>query len=270
MRPSHAPGPAGDQARGPEPKGDGPPGWVVEMFGLPGSGKSRLADELVRASAELGLRLDRPSARVAPDVPAASRITRKLGLAAGEVARRPARSSAAARAIVRSQRGGLPAGARRWFHWLVMQRLLSSARDTPGAHLFEEGVLQALWSVGLRGDVGQALERVAAVPTDCALPDLVLVIHAPIEVLDRRLSARASRHSRLQKTSDARARRDELGRGLALERRIQGWWTERFGDAHPVIHIDNGGEIPLEKAAASTAARIARLLGERDRGRGRS
>lgn len=242
------------------------PGFVVELFGLPGAGKSRLAIELVRASADLGLQLDRSSARVDPETPTSMRVPRKLGLAAAECARRPARSGVAARAILRSQFAGGAAGVPRWAHWLVMQRLMTSARATPGAHLFDEGVLQALWSVGLRGDATAALERIAAVPERWALPDLVVFVSAPLDVLDRRLSARASRHSRLQAGDDARARRKELARGRALAERILWWWADEVADTRPVVRIDNGPEVTLEDAASAAIRQIAHHVDTRGRG----
>lgn len=258
------------RARAGRSVGDAPSGrtgsFVIELFGLPGSGKSRLAAELARAPEGAGL--DRPSSRIAPDIPVSVRVPRKLGLAAAECARHPGRSAAAARAMLGSQPEGRTSGARRWFHWLVTQRLMSSARARPGVHLFDEGVLQALWSVGLRGHARSALDRIAAEPARWALPDLVLVVEAPTDELDRRLSARPSRHSRVQEGDDAEARRSELARGHALADRILAWWGEVFGETRPVIRVENGAGASPEDAAAAALPSILRRAEARGGGRG--
>ena len=50
-----------------------------------------------------------------------------------------------------------PEGLGRCVQWAITQRLLTSAGRSPGVHLFDEGLLQSLWSVGLRGDVTPTL-----------------------------------------------------------------------------------------------------------------
>ena len=237
-----------------------PPGFVIELFGLPGVGKSRLVAELLRASAGLELHLDRPVARIDPASPTAVRVGRKLGLAAAECALHPVRSGAAARAIVGSQRAGLAAGMPRWIHWLIVQRLMSSALRSQGSHLFDEGVLQALWSIGLRGDVTPALDQLGEAPGRWALPDLVVFVQAPLEVIRRRLSERSSRHSRLQARGDPRRRRRELARGRDLAERIRGWWVDVVADTRPVLEVDNGPTASLDDLGSSLIHEIVRHI----------
>ena len=249
MLPAHRASPAGGA--------DGSPGLVVELFGLPGVGKSSFAAELLRASTAQGLRLERAGAVIDPGVPGWRRVGRKVVLALGECARRPLRSGIAARAVLRSQDRDIRRGMPRWLHWLVVQRLLSSALDGPGVHLFDEGALQALWSIGLRGDVAPILGRIEGAPGRWALPHLVVFLDAPLEEIDRRLSARASRHSRVQHAADPRSRRAELERGAGLAARILRWW-EGGGGERPVVRVDAGPGTSLRHAASQVIGRIGR------------
>ena len=200
------------------------PGFVVELFGLPGSGKSYLTKELLRISADIGLPMNLPVERVGPAVPSLPRRARKLGLAAGQMLQRPVPSFTTMRSIVMFQRPRTE-GLGRCVQWAITQRLLASAGRSPGVHLFEEGLLQSLWSVGLRGDVTPTLRSLEKRPGRYALPDLVVTVHVSIDEIEDRLAARLSRHSRLQEHVDPIVRKRELGRGAELVGSLVAWWN---------------------------------------------
>jgi hypothetical protein len=90
--------------------------------------------------------------------------------------------------------------------------------------VFDEGLLQALWSVGLRGDVRPTLRLLEMRPGMFTLPDLVVTVQASIDEIEDRLAARVSRHSRLQEHRDPIVRRKELARGAELAGSLVGWW----------------------------------------------
>jgi thymidylate kinase len=94
-------------------------------------------------------------------------------------------------------------------------------------HILDEGVVQSLWSVGVRGDVDpvqEALQAPGAAPT----ADVLVLLSVPPEVAAERLLARTSRHSRLQQLAaeDALA---TIQRGEKLLDRLVQWWTTRPG-----------------------------------------
>jgi AAA domain len=226
------------------------PGFVVELFGLPGSGKSYLAGELLRSSAEIGMPVTLPRGGVGPSVPSLPRMARKLGIVAGQVLQRPVPSFITMRSIVSVQRRPTE-GFSRCVQWAVTQRLLTSAGRRPGVHLFDEGLLQALWSVGLRGDVTPTLRVLERRSVPSAMPDLVVVVHASIDEIQDRLAARHSRHSRLQAHHDPVVRRREIAHGAELVASLVTWWDRVAPGPGRLIEIRNDpGRDPHGEAVA--------------------
>ena len=246
------------------------PGFVVELFGLPGSGKSYLAEELLRISADIGLPMNLPAACVGPAVPSLPRRARKLGLAAGQMLQRPVPSFITMRSIVMFQRPRTE-GLSRCVQWAITQRLLTSASRSPGVHLFDEGLLQALWSVGLRGDVTPTLRSLEQRSGRYAMPDLVVTVHASIDEIEDRLAARLSRHSRLQERLDPIVRRRELARGAELVGSLVAWWEHIAPGPGRLIEIRNdpgrdldGEAVALLDMIASRTHLASRPVAQRD------
>lgn len=199
---------------------------VVEFCGLPGAGKSYLVREVLASTAGGDIDIRLPTEAIGPDVPGVRRIGRKLRLVTGETLRQPVLSVNTMRGIVGSGQGGVSPISSRWVQWMATQRLMAVARSTPGVHLFDEGVTQALWSLGLRGDPSTTLAALRRTVGRWEHPDHIVVLDLPIELIDRRLSERASRHSRLQDVTDAETRRAELAKGKELLERLVDWWVE--------------------------------------------
>lgn len=225
---------------------------VVELCGLPGAGKSFLARELVASSNEADVDVRLPTASIGPDVPTVRRIGRKLRLVTEESLRRPVHSADAIRRTVGSGQGALVPIASRWVQWVATQRLMAVSRSIPGVHLFDEGVTQALWSLGLRGDPSATLATLRRTVGRWDHPDLIVVLDLPIELIEDRLNQRRSRHSRLQDSTDPVARRAELSRGKDLLDRLLDWWLEilpadvsvmRMGEGIGAPQPDGGSEL---------------------------
>jgi hypothetical protein len=232
------------------------PGFVVELFGLPGSGKSHFARELLRSSAEIGMPVNLPVASIGPAVPSLPRMARKLGLVARQVLQRPVPSCVTMRSIVSAQHRRTE-GLSRCVQWAVTQRLLTSAGRSPGVHLFDEGLLQALWSVRLRGDVAPTLRVLEQRSGRYAVPDLVVTVHVSIDEIEDRLSARRSRHSRLQEPGDPIVRRRELARGAELVESLVAWWAHIAPEPGRLIEIRNDPGRDLHGEAVALLGMIA-------------
>jgi thymidylate kinase len=123
--------------------------------------------------------------------------------------------------------------------------------------VLDEGHVQALWSVGLRGDLTPVLEQLDDLgPAFRArAADLLVVVDVPPEVALARLERRRSRHSRIQHL-DRPERLAELRRGADLLDRLAAWWPGR-PDVHPeVVRLDGtaGDGTDLGRLAARIAA----------------
>lgn len=242
-----------------------PPSCIVELCGLPGAGKTWLASALGQEEGTLVTSM--PALGIGPEVPTARRLSRKLGLVAAASIRRPALEATMAKRIWRSGQPRPGDTASRWVQWTGTQALMSRARQAPGVHLFDEGVIQALWSLGLRGDPAGVLEMLTGTPGRWSRPDLVVVVDPPIDLLVRRLRDRPSQHSRVQRIDDDDELHAELVRGRSLLDRLLAWWEEVAEGEASVVRVVDEQEDPVSAVDAS----IRRITaGPSSRGKGLS
>lgn len=230
---------------------------LVEFCGLPGAGKSHLAAALVEGLRRRGIPAHASDASISPDASAIRRIPRKLLAAGREVLDDPAGAVRAGLAIARAERSAGDVVSRS-MQWLVTQHVLDRAMRRAGVHVFQEGVLQALWSIGLRGDPDALLEVLDAGAVPWIRPEVLVVVNAPVEVAAARLDARRSSHSRTQALA-ADERTAELRRGHELLGCLVEWWraSSRGGD---VIEVPNGDDGPRDPEAAEMVDRILARL----------
>jgi hypothetical protein len=203
------------------------PGRVIELCGLPGAGKSTLARKLVQELADRGHTAYAGASAIAPTSPAPRRVAVKAALAMAETLAHPACTAASVTAVFRSGQSHTADVPARALQWTVTQRLLRAARRTPGLHVFDEGVIQALWSLGLCGDARPVLRALDG-SRAWARPDLVVVLEAPLDVVLERLVSRPSRHSRIQ-ALDPILWRPALARGQWLLDQLVSWWSGVYG-----------------------------------------
>jgi thymidylate kinase len=189
-------------------------GLLVELLGLPGSGKTALAREACPALRSRGLDavvVDRP---ISAAVPRTARVVRRTAASARTTLRRPAWTlgSAAQIASVRepTRRDTVSVLAQ----WLAVCDLAARSRRDGGVHLLEEGPLQTLWTLMLRSPDPLPEGLLTRFPP-AARSDLVVVLDVPVEVVEERLHRRASRHSRSQRLDSERTR-EELEHGRRL------------------------------------------------------
>lgn len=209
-------------------------GTIVEFCGLPGAGKTTLSAALRASVCELSPIHD-GTATVAAGVPAGRRVSRKIALAAGHAGRDPVGTARLARAVL-STSEALADPAARLIQWTVTQRLFARARAAGGLHVFDEGVLQALWSMGLRAEVAPVLHGLADGSVGWSRPDLVVLVDEHPDVALQRLRARPSRHSRLQ-LLDAGDQQREMRAGHDLLERLASWYTTTCPDAPEVLRV---------------------------------
>lgn len=230
---------------------------LVEFCGLPGAGKSHLAAALVDGLGRRGIPARVGDASISPDVAAIRRIPRKLLAAGREVLDHPAGAVRAGLAVARAERSSGDVVSRS-LQWFVTQRVLDRATPRGGVHVFQEGVLQALWSIGMRGDPEPLLEVLEAGATPWIRPQVLVVVNAPMEVAAARLAARRSSHSRTQALAPDE-RTAELRRGQELLGCLVEWWRDS-SSAGEIIEVANGDDGPRDREIAQLVDRVLARL----------
>jgi hypothetical protein len=141
-----------------------------------------------------------------------------------------------ANAVLRSRQPGPADVAARFVQWQVAQSLLAAPNDDADVQVVDEGPVQCLWSVGLRGDVEPALRALEATAR-WRSADLLVVVRTDPAVAMTRLTTRRSQHSRVQQLP-AHAQLAELRRGEQLLDRLVRWWASTTGSPDSVVEAD--------------------------------
>jgi thymidylate kinase len=234
-----------------------PRGLTVELAGIPGAGKSRLARTFAAGLTARGVPVLQPQNLLGPATPAARRLARKAAASAAAALRDPGTSARSVRAIARSGQPGAPDVAGRVVQWLVAQHVTAVARRRGAVSLVDEGLVQCLWSIGLRGDVEPVLTALASARIH--RPDVLVVVRVDPEIALARLAARASRHSRTQLLPES-DRLTELTRGDLVLERLVAWCSDKL--SIPVIDLAGSDD-----AAADRELVLDRLASWFDSGR---
>ncbi len=220
--------------------------FVVELTGLPGSGKTTAATGACEALVRAGVPCRVADDRVSASQPRLQRVLRRSAYAAGAAALRPHEAARAARALLASGQQQPVDAASLTAQWLATVHVAHRAHAKPGVHLLEEGTAQTIWSACLRSDRLQPQALWPRLPSR-AHSDLIVVTRVAAGTAATRLSARASRHSRTQSLAPEAALA-ELHRGDRLLARVL-----RCAPA-PVVRVD------AEQHPAEVAAAVARAV----------
>lgn len=221
------------------------PSFTVELVGIPGSGKSRLARMLAAELGGRGVAVAQPQRRYESTVPAGRRLTRKAVACVAAGATAPVHTTRLVRRLARSGQAGPGDVAGRLVQLLVARDVAGRAARRTGVSVVDEGLVQALWSVGLHGDVSAVLpvlEHGLREP----LADLLVVLQVPEDLALARLSSRSSQHSRIQQLPEA-ARLAELKHGTRLLCDLVAWWSSRPGRPRETVVLTHPEEVSDER-----------------------
>jgi thymidylate kinase len=226
---------------------------VVELSGLPGSGKTTVAGLTCALLLRQGVRCPVADRGVSAAAAAPARIGRRALASAREAARHPLTSTDAVRAVVASRQSSPRDTVAAVARWLAVCDLVDRCHGAGGAHLLEEGVVQRLWSLALRTETDVVPQLWAGLRRR-SRTDLVVVVDVPVQLAARRLAQRASRHSRTQQLPPAMLL-GELERGRDLLDRI-------LMDAPVrVVRLDGAGAATPDRVAERVATSVMEALG---------
>ena len=229
---------------------------TVEFVGLPGVGKSRIAGRLFSRLDARGIHVAQPSYDLAHGISRPRRVLLKSLAVAGQLLRDPG-SLWRAFGTVRST--GQPLSAfgqfKLAFNWVLAVSLARRARTRGGVSLFDEGLFQGLWSLGLEGDLAIVEELVGRLPELASLPDCLVISRASLSTVEERVRKRADNDSRM----DARLEDEPelLAKGTAaLERIVARAELELVPRGLSVLEVINETDADLERGVGMLAERI--------------
>jgi hypothetical protein len=229
---------------------------TVELCGPAGAGKSLVASTLAEHLVARGVDVSLPLAVVAPTRRAGFRVGAKVLIASREMTRAPVDSWRTLAAIHRSGQSVRHA-MHRSLNWLVVRGLYRRARSRPGIHLFDQGFVQELCSIGYQGGDWRACLTVSGPGAAGLGPDLLILVAASVETALARLDARPGHQSRLERL-DVDERQKELERQSRMVGEIERAWLERHGSLLGTKRIEvrnDDGQL-----AESLDALVARVI----------
>lgn len=172
-------------------------GLVVEMVGPPGCGKSLLAARVVDELTARGLPAEDAWAGFGRSGTTTARLARKAVAVSREIGTHPIGAAAVLLAVVRSRQPTTELVVKRTVNWLALRALLRRARRMGGIHLFDQGIVQELWSVALEGRPEPMFG--VSTPGSAAMgPDVLVRVDADVEFCAANLATRGTGESRLE------------------------------------------------------------------------
>ena len=202
---------------------------LIEFFGLPGSGKStlsRLAADRLRAR---GIIVDEITYDLDHGQPRLGRRLAKFAHSIRYAVMSPRRAFSDLIRIAATRQARPTDLGKSIFNWMFIASLASRKRSATRITILDQGVAQALWSIGFAAQREDWLDLLLAETHGAALmPDLVIQVRADIQTIGGRLATRERAVSRM----DAFARdRHALQRAGA--------------DGDPVLHRLRSGGVPV-------------------------
>ena len=175
----------------------------MEFVGLPGVGKSHATRLVAARLAARGTPARSTALRINHELGTWRRMLYKSGVCMAEALKRPGHVLRVGRALVRSGQQSHVDVIMLSYNWFFLLGMMSRARRRPGVELMDEGIVQLLWSIGLAGRDHVVLECSAALFDGARhaapLPDVVVVVEAPLGLIAARLDSRRSRDGRIDR-----------------------------------------------------------------------
>lgn len=224
---------------------------VVEFFGLPGAGKSTLACHVADRLAARGVPVKRSPRVLSHASGKVERIVGKGAVIAAEIARHPFHAGRAARAVAATRQRTAADLARTLANWLYVGALLRRGAGAAEVRLVEQGLAQALWSIGFSAGHLAWADVISRHGVLVLAPDLVVLVQADLDVIRGRLASRGA-NVRLEQALE----RDPtvLERSSTLLSVAMRLLEER---GIPVVTVRNERPASLATGAAVVAGRVA-------------
>lgn len=226
-------------------------GALVEFIGLPGSGKSTIAHALADLLRERGESVSEPTWRNDHATRRPLRALRKATLALAAAARDGAHARALVEWVASSRQPTRGETLRLAINALYVAETTERCARSQGVHIFDQGLLQQLWSLLYRATHNEDLERRCAEQLAmCGARLHVVIVEAPLGVLQRRLEARTQGASRLERQLRNSEPHAALQRAMFAQRRVDEV-ADALSSCHAIrlLRVSGAGDLTVRQAA---------------------
>ena len=233
----------------------------VEFLGLPGSGKSALSCRLGRFLSERGFAVDETSFHLSHGPRRMVRVVRKSIHVCAEILRHPVYAAGVIATVGATGQPGHWIFLKMSFNWLLVSSLLRAPRHGATIALHDQGLFQALWSIGLGSGAGAIETTCARLGGAMPVASLVVLVEADRRAIRARLESRPENDSRLDRRGgdqdDLQRRAEDLMQ--VVRSRLDTMRGDPCGPGLVVVQNADGG---LEACARDLGERIERLVHE--------
>jgi thymidylate kinase len=232
---------------------------VIEFVGLPGSGKSTLSRRVAEILQGQGLRVEQPTYVVDHEMQTWERYLRKFWLVSTEVILHPLQAIGSVRAILGTRQASASDFVGVTTNWLFMSSLLRRAELREGVHIFDEGLINALWSIGFSASSGGTSRILGALAGQRMTPVVTVLIEADIATVKNRLVQRQNGQSRLERPVPPDGAWDRAQQALEQVKDTVRALAAAGAEVR-VISVRNQGPEYLDADAERLAAQVKAIL----------
>jgi hypothetical protein len=232
---------------------------VIEFIGLAGAGKSTLSHRVAAILQRRGWRVEQPTYAVDHEMRAWERRLWKVRLVTAEAILHPASAVRSARAILATRQASAADFIRLTINWLFMCSLLRNTDGRPGVHIFDEGLLNALWSIGFSAGSAGTGAILGELARQRSTPVVVALVEADIAAVRERLELRKNGQSRLELAGLAADAWDRARRALEQVKATLQVLASEGADIEVVTVRNRRGE-DLDALANSLAGTFEEVL----------
>lgn len=233
---------------------------VIEFIGLPGVGKSTLSHRIAEILQQRGWRVEQPTYSVDHEMRAWERLLLKLRLVSAEAIFHPACTVRSVKAILATRQASAADFIGVTVNWLFMSSLLRKSDGRTEVHIFDEGLLNALWSIGFSAGSAGTAGILGELARQVSTPVVVALVEADIAAVRERLDLRKNGRSRLERTGRTDDAWERARRALQQVKATLQMLTDEGADMQ-VVAVRNRGSEDLDALANRLAATFEELLG---------
>ena len=173
--------------------------FIVEFIGLPGVGKSTVSNRVAALLRQRGISVNEPSKIELFKYRRYKRIIRKGIFIAREVIFNPKGGWLSARIIISTKQKSIKDFIKVFLNWVYVSSMRKSCIEVYGVHLFDQGIFQALWSIGLGAMVVDFPSLTKILFNSLEVTHVVVILNAGQDTIEKRLTKRTISNTRLEK-----------------------------------------------------------------------